>query len=507
MVRVLVIGLLAGMIGFVVGVQMSGGQSGDEGFTAAVRGLVTDARHTAMKGASGVLDVDMRMRVLLEHPELIDHIGKTGGFGGEFSRSIAQNMFGRLDESIDDALEKSWIEEVSPRTWLIHMPIVNAALFETDEGLVLVDVGMAPAGPAIVELMKSVSDKPLHTLVYTHGHVDHAYGAWALAPGGYTPQQVVAHEDIVPRFERYIALRGSLADYMSQPRSQLPASREDFVWPTQTFRDRLELEIGGETFVLQHHRGETDDQLYVWVPGRRALASADYYQGFLPNAGNGKRVQRHVGEWIVALREMADLEPLVLLPAHGEAMTGTAPIQESFRLLADALEHIRDHTLAGLNRGLRKDQIFQSLDWPDRFANDPRLNIQYVTPMDISKMVIKRYTGWWDDIPSHWTPAPLVDQAQAIAALAGGVDQLASVARETAKTDIQLACHLADWAYYADPSSPLAQQLIIDVYKQRILDPASNTQEILAYVDHMTEARAGQLNPDELPDDLKRSAP
>ena len=41
-----------------------------------------------------------------------------------------------------------------------------------------------------------------------------------------------------------------------------------------------------------------------------------------------------------------------------------------------------------------------------RFADDPRLNIQYVTPQDISKMVMKRYTGWWDDIPSNWTPAP-----------------------------------------------------------------------------------------------------
>jgi alkyl sulfatase BDS1-like metallo-beta-lactamase superfamily hydrolase len=507
MMRSVVAGLLAGLIGFVVGVQISGGGAGEEGLAGAVRGLVTEVRHVAMQSASGVMDVDMRTRVLLEHPELIDHIGKTGGFGGEFSRSVAQNMFGRLPESIEDASAKSRIVEVAPRSWLIRLPIVNAVLFETDEGLVLVDAGMAPAGPAIVELMKSVSDKPLHTLIYTHGHVDHAYGAWALEPGGYSPQQIVAHEAIVPRFERYIALRGSLADYMSQPRPQLPASREDIVWPTRTFRDRLELEIGGETFVLQHHRGETDDQLYVWVPGRRALASADYYQGFLPNAGNGKRVQRHVGEWIVAMREMADLRPEVLLPAHGDAIVGTAEIQESFRLLADALEHIRDHTLAGLNRGLRKDQIFQSLEWPERFASDPRLNIQYVTPMDISKMVIKRYTGWWDDIPSHWTPAPLVDQAQAVAALAGGVDPLASAAREAAKTDIQLACHLADWAYYADPQSPIAQQLVIDVYKQRILDPASNTQEILAYVDHMTEARAGQLNPQELPDDLQREAP
>jgi hypothetical protein len=61
--------------------------------------------------------------------------------------------------------------------------------------------------------------------------------------------------------------------------------------------------------------------------------------------------------------------------------------------------------------------------------------------------------------------------------------------------------------YYADPQNPIGQQLVLDIYRERILDPRSNTQEILAYIDHMIEARALQLNPDALPDDLNRSAP
>ena len=46
--------------------------------------------------------------------------------------------------------------------------------------------------------------------------------------------------------------------------------------------------------------------------------------------------------------------------------------------------------------------------------------MQYVTPNDISKMVIKKYTGWWDDIPSNWTPASMEDQGNMIIELAGG---------------------------------------------------------------------------------------
>jgi alkyl sulfatase BDS1-like metallo-beta-lactamase superfamily hydrolase len=498
MKRVLLLGVvsvLSLIVGFVLGVGSAGTDGASLG--EAVGDLGTRARHSAFRTAASVTTMeDTRTQVLLENPELMDRMMEGGAFGGRFSRHVAQNMFSRLPEAIEDARAKSEIIEVAPRTWLIRLPIVNAVLFETDEGLVLVDVGMGPGGPAIVDAIRSVSDKPLHTLVYTHGHVDHANGAWALMEAGLAPQHVVAHEAITERFERYIGLRGSLAHYMSQPEDQLPAGRDYYVWPTATFDDRLELEIGGETFVLQHHKGETDDHLYAWVPSRGALASADFYQGFLPNAGNGKRVQRHVAEWIVALREMADLEPRVLLPAHGEASTDTAEIQRNFRALADALEHIRNHTLAGLNAGLRKDEIFGSLDWPERFAADPTLNIQYVTPQDISKMVLKRYTGWWNDLPSNWTPASMQDQAQAIVEMAGGLQALDTHARQLLLEDVQLACHLADWAFYAEPESPVAQQLIIDVYKQRILDPRSNTQEMLAYLDQITEARARQLGPE-----------
>jgi alkyl sulfatase BDS1-like metallo-beta-lactamase superfamily hydrolase len=390
--------------------------------------------------------------------------------------------------------EKTSVIEVGPRSYLIRMPIVNAAFFETDEGIVLVDTGMGPSGPAILDAIRSVSDKPIHTIIYTHGHVDHAYGTWAIMEAGETPQ-IIGHELLEERFNRYIRLRGSLAKYMSQPEEQLPASESDLVWPTRYFSDRLELEIGGETFVLQHHKGETDDQLYVWVPGRGALASADYYQGFLPNAGNGKRYQRHVEEWVVALEEMAALEPSILLPAHGEPITDPATIVENFSVLAEALQYIVNYTIEGLNAGKRKDQIHASVQLPEHLATHPSLNVQYVTANDISKMVIKKYTGWWDDIPSHWTPSPMEDQGNMIIELAGGnIPAITTYARGLIGQDIRLASHLTDWLFYARPDDPKVQQLVFDVYKARIMDPDTNTMEMLTYLDQMTAARQRSRN-------------
>lgn len=490
------------MIFLVIGLALArtdvGEQIKQSGKQMAFKAAATAARRADLG--------DARINLLLENPEVMKRIASGGAFGGAFSRQVAQNMFGRNHEAaIEDAKRLTRIEEVADRTWLVRMPIVNAVVFGTDEGLVVVDTGMAPAGPALLEAIRSVSDAPIHTIIYTHGHVDHAYGTWALVEDGSKPQ-IIAHENLPLRFDRYIRLRGSIAQYMSQPLDQLPSSKDDLVWPTRTFRDRLELDIGGETFVLQHRKGETDDHLYVWLPGRRVLASADFYQGFLPNAGNGKRVQRYVEEWARTMVEMAALEPAVVMPAHGEPLTDSALIQENFLVLAEALDYIVDHTIAGLNQGLRKDQVFQSLQLPEHLANHPSLAVQYVSPQDISKMVIRNYTGWWDDLPSDWSPAAQEDQAAMIVELAGGIDPLIERARgmlevrdfgdglHTAEVNLKLASHLAEWAWLSHPENPGAQQLVLDAFKARILDPESNTQEMLAYLDRMIETRQRQLD-------------
>lgn len=478
------------IVGLLLGLGLSSTKVGSN-LQQSVKASSTAVKQAALERLVESTDsLGTRELLFLEYPGMIKAISEGGGFGGDFSKAIGQDIFGRSPEAVADAEKMSRIVEVAPRTWMIYMPIVNVVLFETDEGLVLIDTGYNASGETIKRLIKSVSDMPLHTIIYTHGHTDHAYGTWALMEDN---PQVVAHELLAPRFDRYLRLRGSLANYMSQPVASLPKTRDDLVYPTREFRDTLTLTIGGEDFVLRHHRGETDDQLYVWVPGRKALSTADYYQGFLPNAGNGKRKQRYPEEWAAALREMAAENAQILLPAHGEAITDPAVIKENLTVLADALQYIVDTTIDGLNTGVRKDLIYQSMVLPEALATHPSLDVKYVTAKDISKMVIKNYTGWWDDVPSNWTPALLEDQGREIVSLAGGMAAIDERARQLIGTDIRMASHLTDWAWYADPNDPIAQQLVIDVYRNRVMDSETNTMEMLNYIKVMTEARDRQL--------------
>ena len=69
---------------------------------------------------------------------------------------------------------------------------------------------------------------------------------------------------------------------------------------------------------------------------------------------------------------------------------------------AEALEYVSNQVVQRLNAGERKDVIAATLVWPERFARSPWLDPQYNQPEDIARMVALRWTGWWNDIPSHF---------------------------------------------------------------------------------------------------------
>jgi alkyl sulfatase BDS1-like metallo-beta-lactamase superfamily hydrolase len=387
---------------------------------------------------------------------------------GQFSVDQAAHMFSRTHGSGFDPI----VIEAAPRTWFIQPGMVNVALFETEEGLLLVDCGCAGDGPALVKAVREISDKPLHTIVYTHGHSDHAFGAWAFLEAGETPE-IVAHENLVAHFRRYMLTNGLNARINGQAGGHDgPAwageSEADFDWPTRTFSgDRLDLTIGGERFELHHGMGETDDAVWVWAPERGVIAAGDLVTGYFPNAGNPKKVQRWALEWAQAAEAMAALEPEAVIPGHGVLVTGREGIHDELTTLAAYLRHIQDHVVRGLNEGVLPDHVVESLEVPPAYADHPRLPPVYDRPEFVARNVLRRYGGWWDGYPSHLLPATQEQQAAEVAALAGGVSALVRRSRELVGTDLRLATHLAEWAFLADRYDADAQACYEEVLEQR----------------------------------------
>lgn len=424
-----------------------------------------------------------------EYPDVLRNVFRNDGFGGPSSPVIARAMLSDAPEVVAAAKANMTVEKHGTDMWLIRFPYVNVVLIETRRGLVLFDTGYAAIGPVLAELIPTLSKKPLTHIIVSHIHVDHAYG-WPALKAKW-PRSKTVTSDLFPKMaEKEVRLGGSIGRLNNQPLESWPTSVDRLPKPDIIFRERLSLNIDGEVFDLRHAPAETEEQIWLSLPSRRAIITADYYQGFLPNAGNGKRLLRHIDEWVDAFRQMVAEKPEHLLPTHSAAINGEAEIARVLTLNADALEHVSKQVIARLNAGERRDAIAASIDWPERFAAAPELDTEYNRPEDIARMVSLRWTGWWDGIPGHFAALPFEAEAKEAVRMAGGIDALDARARALLPTDPKLAARLADWAYFGAPDDAKAMRLAIDIYMARLAEPTMPLQELTVYFDHAAKARA-----------------
>jgi glyoxylase-like metal-dependent hydrolase (beta-lactamase superfamily II) len=354
-----------------------------------------------------------------------------------------------------------------------------------------VDTGLERLAPHIAEAFREYTDAPVHTAVYTHGHVDHAYGLAPYLLEGQSDPEVVAHEAVAERFARYARTRDhneainarqfggtvELADTMYEEGS--PFGWPDYP-PTTEYRDDLVLTVGGERFELHHARGETDDHTWLYCPDREVLCPGDFSIGACPNAGNPQKVQRYPDEWIDALREMAAEDARHLCPGHGDPIVDD-PDAIRTRLVRTAayLEALVEDALAALNDGSPPHvDIVHDVDYPETDAE--WLAPQYDDPEFVVRSVIRRYGGWWSGRPSELQPARRAALASEVASLGGGAEALAARAEELADAgEFRLAGHLADFALEAAPEDESVAPAVNRVYAARAEQAASLMAENL----------------------------
>lgn len=372
------------------------------------------------------------------------------------------------------------LSEVADGTALIEA-FSHVVCLDSGDGLVLFDTSHEAFAPGILKSLRAWSAQPVHTICYTHGHLDHVGGAQALLDearqGRARRPRLVGHENVPARFARYELTEGynrviNLRQFGGARGLQLargdrfgPAS---WIRPDVTFRERLRLRVGDLELELRHARGETDDHLWAWLPGRRALVTGDFLCWVFPNAGNPQKVQRYPLEWARALREMAALEAELLLPAHGLPIAGAVRVRRVLDDVATALESLVEQTLALMNAGESLDRVLQAVRVPDDLLARPYLRPVYDEPEFVVRNVWRLYGGWYDGNPAHLKPAPEAELAAELAALAGGVGPLVARARALGEADqLRLACELVELAVRAEPESREAHRARAELYRKR----------------------------------------
>ncbi|HUB15879.1 MAG TPA: alkyl sulfatase dimerization domain-containing protein [Acetobacteraceae bacterium] len=339
----------------------------------------------------------------------------------------------------------------------------SVTAIRTSAGLVLIDTANAALAAKTLAAVRRWDDSPVHTVIYTHGHIDHTGGiavidAEADARGMARPR-IVAHRDVPRRMQRYQTTQGFNSLVQGQqfnyPDYTYPVGQRQ---PDEVYDETLSLMIGDQRLDLLHGRGETDDATFVWLARQRVLASGDFVIWMFPNAGNPRKVQRYAAEWAEALRRMQALQPEVLIPGHGPVIFGAARARQMLDDGATLLESLVSQTLALMNRGCTLDEVLRGVTAPADLLAKPYLRPKYDDPEFVVRAIWHLYGGWFDGNPAHLKPAPEAELAAELAALAGGAEHLAERAAALAEAGrTRLAAHLAEFAARAAPHDKTIQ--------------------------------------------------
>jgi alkyl sulfatase BDS1-like metallo-beta-lactamase superfamily hydrolase len=361
----------------------------------------------------------------------------------------------------------------------IGFGLANSILIEGLKGNIIVDCTESNEVAAKVKAeFNKISDKPIKAIIYTHNHADHIFGAGVMA--GNDNPEIYSHEltnyyidrllnivqPVVGR--RSIRMFGTQLDAKSHINCgigpQLDSDENttrSLLRPTKTFKDKLEVEIEGVKIHLAHVPGETDDQLYVWLPEKQVLLPGDNIYKTFPNLYTIRGTPyRDVKKWANSLDKMRYLEPAFLVPSHTRPIKGVEKIKETLQDYADGVRYVHDQTIRFMNQGLTANEITEKVILPPHLSQSPYLK-EFYGRVDWSvKNIFNGYLGWFDGNATTLLPLPLKEKAEKMVALAGGMENLVSNAQNALKSkEYQWSLELADHILRLDPEHKLAQEL------------------------------------------------
>ncbi len=383
------------------------------------------------------------------------------------------------------------IIEITDGVWhAVGYGLANSTLIEGEDGVIIVDVmESVQTAEAVWADFQKLTDKPIVALIYTHNHADHTYGGRGFVPEGDIP--VYAHATTSAYIDRVVTIIRPAITRRSARMfgTYLDKGEEGFVnagigpaldvggrstntpgiiQPTHTFDDTLTVTIAGLELTLVHAPGETNDQIFVWIPSKRLLLPGDNIYKAFPNLYTIRGTPyRDVRQWVASLDKMRALKPAHMALGHTRPLEGEAFIQETLTAYRDAIQFVHDQTIRGINNGLTPDELVETVKLPPHLAEHPFLIEHYGTVEWSVRSIFAGYLGWFNGDAATLSPVSPKVRADGIMALAGGAEP--ALAQAQAALDAEnyaWAAELAGYVLTHDPASAEAAQLKAQAFRQ-----------------------------------------
>lgn len=386
----------------------------------------------------------------------------------------------------DDLIEHTaeFKKEVIEVTNGVHVAIgyalANAILVEGENSNIIIDTtGTIETAREVKALFDEINSNPIEAIIYTHNHGDHTYGATVFAED--SDPEIYAHDSTEEYLSRVIGIirpiisaRTNRMFGNSLPKSEIENNgigpflevgrdgrQPGLLYPTKTFSDKIKFEVGGVKVELFHAPGETNDQLFVWLPDKKALFPGDNFYKTFPNLYTirGTPYRDLVG-WVNSIDMMRYLQPEFLIPSHTRPLAGKDNINKILTTYRDGIQFVHDQTVRLMNLGLGPDDIAEILVLPKHLRDSPFLKEFYGSPGWSAKNVFSGYLGWFNGNPSSLKPLLQMVEADNFIKLAGNWDSLFTTAEEAyLNGEFQWSLQLTDYLLKSKPSETKARLL------------------------------------------------
>jgi len=329
----------------------------------------------------------------------------------------------------------------------------NSFMIVTKAGNVIVDTSSPTHAARHKKLLQAENSGPIKYIVLTHAHGDHTGGVGLWKEDG---TQIVAQQQHVEfmhyqkRLDGFFARRN--AAQFARPVPKVGAWAGNYgakIDPTILFDDRYSFELGGLTFEAFHTPGETEDHLTLWIPEYKAAFVGDNFYRSFPNIYTLRGTQpRKALDYVKSLNKVLALRPEILLPSHGIPVHGNAEITRVLTRYCDAIQHVHDEVVKGMNAGKDVFTLMHEIKLPQ----DLELGETYGRLTWSIRGIYEGYAGWFDLNPATMYAQPASTVYPELETLAGGPDVLATRALEhiAAGRPVE-ALHLTAVSLTADP--------------------------------------------------------
>ncbi len=375
----------------------------------------------------------------------------------------------------------------------------NSHLVHTPQGNVVFDTGNAPAGQADdhYRLLRDAAPGPIRYVIYSHSHADHIGGHPYWVEEG---PEIIAHREFEEelRYVRELAplqrrrLQHLRPDLAARPRRSEQRPPPAPIVPDIRVGDQDHVfELGGVRFeVLNTPGAEGADNVSLWLPRQRIVFTGDTLGFIWPGFPNiftmrGEKIRKPM-EYIRTLERLIALEPDMLVPSHHDPVIGRENVLAGLRRVRDAVRHVHDAVVAGMNDGRTVQQVMAEVTLP------PELDLPqgHGKVSWAVKSIWEYYATWFHfDSTTELYPVPAREVYGELAELVGTDALLARARGHLAAGRPLQALHFIEIALGGAPEHVEALRLYLEAHERLMAESRTLSN---AYEQNYLQAEIGK---------------